>query len=162
MRRAELSDLQTVRWIAADAFAASQKATGLVLGPVSEDYRPRIERGEIWLLEVGTEPVGLAALERCPDHMFIYVIAVRANMQGKGFGSGLLDFAEHQAGAAGFAKVRLEVRSPVNRDRLVRFYERHGYTMTGTLPHPRRVGQTVVGMAKQLPTTEAARTGGDD
>jgi hypothetical protein len=60
VRRADQSDLAVVQRISADAYiAAYVPMLGYIPLPAEEDYRPRIERGEVWLLECGDSDVGL-------------------------------------------------------------------------------------------------------
>ncbi|TIN45923.1 MAG: GNAT family N-acetyltransferase, partial [Mesorhizobium sp.] len=58
--------------------------------PVTEDYAPRIARGEVWVLESGGGLAGLITLERHDDHAMIFSVAVSPDFQGKGFGIALL------------------------------------------------------------------------
>src|ERR1700747_2835681 len=78
IRRTKKSDLAVVQGISAEAYTAGY---GPVLGyiplPAEEDYRPRIERGEVWLLACGASDVGVAVLEERRDHLLVYSIAVR-------------------------------------------------------------------------------------
>jgi hypothetical protein len=56
--QADLADLGAIQRISADAYApAHMAALGVIPRPAVEDYRPRIERGEVWLLEAGGEPI---------------------------------------------------------------------------------------------------------
>ena len=61
VRRADLSDLGAVQRINADAYTqAYQTICGFVPKPAFEDYRPRIDRGEVWILERDGQPIGIA------------------------------------------------------------------------------------------------------
>ena len=52
-RRAARADLSAVQEISKAAYVpAYLEAIGAVPKPALEDYGPRIERGEVWLLEV--------------------------------------------------------------------------------------------------------------
>src|ERR1700681_1858837 len=87
MRRATSSDIDIVRGISSEAYLPYEAEIGIVPIPAVEDYGPRINRGEVWLLEEDREAVGLAVLEQRPDHLFVYSIAVRPDRQGEGHGS---------------------------------------------------------------------------
>lgn len=106
LRQATALDIEIVRSISADAYLPYEASIGFVPFPAIEDYGPRIERGEVWLLDVGGEVVGVAVLELKPDHLFVYSIAVRPDRQGKGHGKALLEFTFRQAVQHGVGEVR--------------------------------------------------------
>ncbi len=108
IRRAALSDLQTVRKISADAYIPAYQSTiGAVPKPAFEDYRPRIEQGQVWLLEAAGEVVGVMVLEENPDHLLVYSIAVRPDCQGRGYSTALLRCADQRARTCETREVRL-------------------------------------------------------
>ena len=77
IRQADLADLGAVQRKSAGAYTpACMTALGVIPRHAVEDYRPRIERGEVWSLEAGGEPVGLIVLEARPDHLLVYSVAV--------------------------------------------------------------------------------------
>ncbi|TGT75849.1 GNAT family N-acetyltransferase [bacterium M00.F.Ca.ET.159.01.1.1] len=120
--------------------------------PVTEDYKPRIERGEIWLLEEGAELAGLIVLERHPDHALIFSVAVAPAFQGRKLGIKLLDFAEDQARSWGVPEVRLYTNSRMERN--IALYAAYGFRETGRRANPYRPGWVLVDMAK--PVSKAA------
>src|SRR6266404_1516113 len=84
VRRAGPSDVGVVQQISADAYIPAYKAViGAIPKPAFEDYTPRIQRGEVWILEVDGEAVGVAVLEERSDHLLVYSIAVRPEEQRK-------------------------------------------------------------------------------
>jgi hypothetical protein len=65
IRRAAPGDVDIVQRISADAYIpAYMSVLGTIPKPATEDYRPRIERGEVWILEIEGEPTGIVVLER--------------------------------------------------------------------------------------------------
>ena len=150
IRRAEKADLAVVRRISADAYIAAYVPTlGYVPLPAEEDYGPRIERGEVWLLACGDRDVAVAVLEERPDRLLLYSIAVRPSEQGKGYGRALLDFADQRATALGRAEIRLYTN--VRMEKNIALYRRHGYVELGTRPHPSRAGEMLVDMVRAVP-----------
>jgi ribosomal protein S18 acetylase RimI-like enzyme len=150
IRRADQSDLAVVQGISADAYiAAYVPALGYIPLPAEEDYGPRIERGEVWLLACGDSDVGVAVLEERRDHLLVYSIAVRPTEQGRGHGRALLDFADQRAIALGLAVIRLYTN--VRMEKNIALYRRHGYVETGTRPHPSRVDEMLVDMVRTVP-----------
>jgi ribosomal protein S18 acetylase RimI-like enzyme len=142
--------LAVVQRISADAYiAAYLPVLGYIPLPAEEDYGPRIERGEVWLLACGDSDVGVAVLEERPDHLLVYSIAVRPTEQGQGHGRVLLDFADQRAAALGVAEIRLYTN--VRMVKNIALYRRHGYVEVGTRPHPSRAGEMLVDMVRSVP-----------
>jgi len=122
---------------------------GTVPKPATEDYRWRIKKGEVWILEVEGRPIGVAVLEVNADHLLIYSIAVAPEAQGKGYGGKLLDLADNQAIEHGLEEVRLYTNEQMERN--LALYRRHGFVEVEKRPHPSRPGQVLVDMARKLP-----------
>src|SRR5215469_1083046 len=98
IRRADPGDADAVQRISSDAYIPPYTAVlGTVPKPAIENYGPRIERGEVWILEIKGEPTGIAVLEENTEYLLIYSIAVRPEAQQKGYGRALLDFADKRA-----------------------------------------------------------------
>lgn len=148
MRRALISDIATVQAITRDAYAAFQALIGVEPWPVREDYRPRIEQGEVWLMEVDGEAVGVISVEHHADHLDVFSVAVRTDRQGRGHGRAMLDLADRQAAQAGFDEVRLYTNALMERQ--IALYERCGYRVVARRPHPFLEGHTLVDMTKRL------------
>ncbi|MFK0688228.1 GNAT family N-acetyltransferase [Mesorhizobium sp. IMUNJ 23033] len=148
IRQALAGDLQTVLSLTEAAYAPYTALLGAPPIPVTEDYAPRIERGEVWLLESGSELAGLIVLERHPDHAMIFSVAVSPAFQGKKLGNRLLDFAEEQTRLWGLPEVRLYTNSRMERN--IALYVAYGFQETGRRPNPYRPGWTVVDMAKPV------------
>jgi ribosomal protein S18 acetylase RimI-like enzyme len=146
-RRADIADLATVERITAAAYAPYDAVLGYPPVPVTEDYRPRLARGEVWLQDSAT-PAALAVLEIHPDHLMIFSLAILPEHQGRGLGQRLLQFAEERAAAEGKAEIRLYTNAKMERN--IGIYLRAGYRETGRRPNPRRPAFTIVDMVKQL------------
>lgn len=154
-RRAGPADLATIGQLTAAAYAPYTVMFGAPPLPVTEDYAPRLARSEVWLLEDAGAAVALVVLERRPDHLMIYSLAVAPDRQGQGHGRRLLALAEDEARAAGLAELRLFTNSRMARN--IALYERFGYQELGRRPNPTRSGWVLVDMAKRLPHTPAAQ-----
>lgn len=150
MRLARLEDLAAVVSLTNEAYAPYTALFGAPPIPVAEDYAPRIERGEVWLLESGSDLAGLIVIERHPDHAMIFSVAVSPAFQGKGLGIALLDFADEQTRQWGLPEVRLYTNSRMERN--IALYTAYGFHETGRRPNPYRPGWTVVDMAKSVQT----------
>jgi ribosomal protein S18 acetylase RimI-like enzyme len=149
LRRADTVDKEAVQRISADAYIPAYMAVlGTIPKPATEDYGERIEKGEVWILEVEGEPTGVAILEEYANHLMIYSIAVKPDAQRKGYGSTLLDFADQRAIELGLHQVRLYTNERMERN--LTLYRRHGFVEVGTRPHPSRPGQVLVDMVRKL------------
>jgi GNAT superfamily N-acetyltransferase len=149
IRPALPAEADRVREISAEAYVpAYEPVIGAVPKPAFEDYLPRIEREEVWLLETADGLAGLAVLEKRLDHLLVYSIAVRPSHQRKGYGRMLLQFAEECAIGAGMRDIRLYTNLRMAGN--LRLYRACGYLETGRRPHPNRPGEILVDLAKSL------------
>ena len=65
-----------VQRISADAYiAAYVPVPGYIPFLAEENYGPRIERSEVWLLTCDDGDVGVAMLEERRDHLLLYSVA---------------------------------------------------------------------------------------
>jgi ribosomal protein S18 acetylase RimI-like enzyme len=150
IRRAGPGDAEMVQRISADAYIPAYVAVlGTIPKPATEDYGPRIERGEVWILEIEGEPTGIAVLEENTEYLLIYSIAVRPEAQRKGYARALLDFADKRAVEIGLHEVRLYTNEQMERN--LRLYRQHGFLQMRKRPHPSRPGQVLVDMVRKLP-----------
>ncbi|CCV14112.1 GNAT family N-acetyltransferase [Mesorhizobium sp. STM 4661] len=147
-RRALPGDLQTVVSLTEAAYAPYTALLGAPPVPVTEDYAPCIERGEVWLLESGNELAGLIVIERHPDHAMIFSVAVSPAFQGKRLGIALLNFADEQTRLWHLPEVRLYTNARMERN--IALYTAYGFRETGRRPNPYRPGWMVVDMAKPV------------
>lgn len=154
IRRALAGDLDAVVQLTTAAYAPYTALLGAPPIPVTEDYAPRIERGEVWLLESDDETAGLLVLERHADHAMIFSVAVAPASQGKGFGISLLNHADEQTRLQGLPEVRLYTNAKMERN--IALYKGYGFHETGRRPNPYRPGWTIVDMGKTVETIATA------
>ena len=148
LRKALAGDLQTVVSLTTAAYAPYSALFGAPPIPVTEDYAPRIARGEVWLLESGGELAGLLTLERHDDHAMIFSVAVAPEFQGKGFGIALLRHADEQTRLWRLPEVRLYTNARMERN--IALYLAYGFHETGRRPNPYRPGWMLVDMTKAM------------
>lgn len=149
VRLALPAEADLVRRLSAEAYGPAYSALpGDAPLPAREDYRPRIERGEVWILEVGRAPCGVLVLLTRADHLLVYSVAVTPSLQGQGYGAGLLSFAEGRACSLWLPAVRLYTNARMARN--LAFYERCGFVRVGARPHPTRPGETLIDLEKRL------------
>jgi hypothetical protein len=66
-RRADIVDKKAVQRINVDAYVPAYMAVlGTIPKPATEDYGARIEKGEVWILEVEGEPTGSPSWKKTP------------------------------------------------------------------------------------------------
>ncbi|WP_425283295.1 GNAT family N-acetyltransferase [Martelella endophytica] len=147
-RRAVLSDLQSVADLTREAYAVYLPVLGYPPVPVTEDYAPRIERGEVWLFADGSDIAGLCVTELLPDHLMLFSIVVAPPHQGKGYAVIMLNWLRELARAEGLAELRLYTNALMTRN--IELYRRFGFIETGRRPNPRQPGFTIVDMAMPL------------
>ncbi|MEI9409851.1 GNAT family N-acetyltransferase [Mesorhizobium salmacidum] len=148
MRLAGPEDLAAIVALTQAAYASYNAILDAPPIPVTEDYAPRIQRGEVWLLESGNDPAGLIVLERHEDHAMIFSVAVSPAFQGKKLGIALLNHADEQARLWGLLEVRLYTNAKMERN--IALYAAYGYRETGRRPNPYRPGWILVEMAKPI------------
>ncbi|MBZ9960979.1 GNAT family N-acetyltransferase [Mesorhizobium sp. BR1-1-14] len=154
IRKALAPDVTAVMTLTTDAYASYTALLGGPPIPVTEDYAPRIARGEVWLLESGDDLAGLIVQERHEDHAMIFSVVVAPGFQGKGFGIALLKHADQQARLWGVPEVRLYTNAKMERN--IALYLAYGYRETGRRPNPYRPGWVLVDMAKPVDEVTAA------
>jgi GNAT superfamily N-acetyltransferase len=98
----------------------------------------RIERGEMYLAELGGRPVGTLALQWSDEEVwgnvtkdagYVHGIAIRRSLAGKELGRELLRWAENRAASSGKKYLRLDCKAG-NRG-LNEYYERAGFSRRG-------------------------------
>lgn len=148
MRPARLEDLAAVQSVTEAAYEPYRALLGGPPLPVTEDYAPRILRGEVWLREQDEVVAALAVFERHADHLLIFSIAVAPACQGQGLGIELLKFLDGKAAEWGLPEVRLYTKSRMERN--IALYRAYGFQETGRRPNPYRPGWTLVDMTKSI------------
>lgn len=148
MRPARLKDLAAVQSVTEAAYEPYQALLGGPPLPVTEDYAPRILRGEVWLRERNEAVSALAVVERHADHLMIFSLAVAPAYQRQGLGIELLRFVDAKAAEWGLPEVRLYTNSRMERN--IALYRAYGFQETGRRPNPYRPGWTLVDMTKSI------------
>ncbi|RWF45623.1 GNAT family N-acetyltransferase [Mesorhizobium sp. M00.F.Ca.ET.151.01.1.1] len=154
VRLARPEDLAAIVALTQAAYAPYNAILDAPPIPVTEDYPPRVAQGEVWLLERDATLAGLITLERHPDHVMIFSVAVAPGSQGKGFGIALLNHADEQASLWGLPEVRLYTNAKMERN--IALYLAYGFHETGRRPNPYRPGWVLVDMAKPVDRPTAA------
>ena len=109
-----------------------------------EELDERIERGELFVVDLDGEPAATFTLlwddpsfwgERPQDAAYLHKLAVRPRFRGRGIGARVVEWAERRAAEAGRAYLRLDCRR--DDPRIRGYYERLGFEHRGDVDPPR-------------------------
>lgn len=143
--RAAGADVDVCLTILLDA-AARQAALGARVWPAEHlaAFVPEAAaRGELYLTQVGDEPLGTITLqwadphfwgERPDDAGYVHKLAVPQAAAGRGVGAALLRWAEEQVVAAGRVFVRLDCDA--DNPRINAYYRAAGFTLADVHTFP--------------------------
>lgn len=129
IRKATIEDLGAVERIVAEAFSPYIARIGRRPAPMDDDYRARIEAGEV---DVFVDDDGVAAvlvLETDRDPAVLETIAVADRTRGRGLGRRLVAHAEAASRAAGCRTISLFTHEKMTENRAIYphlgFHETH-------------------------------------
>jgi len=149
IRLATTTDRESTQRISVDAYTkAYLPVIGAIPKPALEDYTPRIEAGQVFVIEKSDQVSGVLVLEPRDVYVLIYSVAVDPTVKNKGFGAALMRFAESYAKNINVRELRLFTNSRMHRN--LEFYRRLGFVEIGTRAHPTRVGERLVDMSRIL------------
>jgi GNAT superfamily N-acetyltransferase len=146
IRKALASDAATLAEITDAAYAKYIPQMGRKPLPMTADHRQLAVEHDAWLILSDEQPAGLIELEREPDCMLIYSVAIRPEFQSQGLGRQLLAFAEQEARRFGYNRIRLYTNAIMQSN--IALYTWLGYQETG---RETSSAGTRVFMAKELP-----------
>lgn len=124
--------------LAVPATAESESAT--------RTYQSLAEGGAI-IARLEGRPVGSARFQVKPNFLYVERVAVLPEFKGKGVGSAMLEYMDMAARHLERPNLRLGTRGSMQRN--VELYQRHGYDIVSTWPHPRG-DDTIILMLKRL------------
>lgn len=145
IRRAAAGDAAVLSEITDAAYAKYIPALGRKPQPMTVDHRQLAVEHDAWLILWDGQPVGLIELEREPDCMHIFNVAIRPEYQSRGLGRRLLDWAEQETRRQGLPRLRLYTNAIMQSN--IALYLRLGYRETRREPY---LGSTLVHMDKEL------------
>ncbi|MCB8822534.1 GNAT family N-acetyltransferase [Microvirga rosea] len=106
IRSATPADLRAVEAAVRAAYGSYVVRIGKEPGPMQDDYATLIDQGRVYVIDDGGV-VGVLVLIPEQEAMLLDNIAVKPEVQGKGYGRRLLAFAEDEARRHGLRRVRL-------------------------------------------------------
>lgn len=128
IRKATLDDLAEVERLVAAAFALYVPRMGRRPAPMDDDYRARIEAGEVDVLVDAEGIGGVVVLETDHDPSVLETIAIAERLRGRGLGRILVAHAEAASRAAGCRTISLFTHEKMTENQAI--YPRLGFVET--------------------------------
>ena len=128
-RRATHDDVDGIRRLVADAFGKYVDRIGKPPAPMTADYAELIDTSRVWVIEQGSDVVGVLVTQAQGDHLLLDSVAVAPTAQGGGHGRALLERADQDAREQGLPEVRLCTNEAMTEN--LEFYPRRGFHETG-------------------------------
>lgn len=107
VRAAVPGDVPAIETLVRSAYSKYIERIGKPPAPMTADYGQLVDKGDVWVLELDGEVVGLIILKSAADHLLLSNVAVSPDHQGRGLGSKLIAHAEAQARQRGLREMRL-------------------------------------------------------
>ena len=126
LKQASASDRDEVLQLLRDAFASYMAKLGRVVEADSFDWLPQaLDDGQVHAASGAGGIEGVLVEEPLGRTLYVKVVAVRPDRQGKGLGSRMLSEIEARARARGFEALTLDTAAVM--EDLLRLYGRHGF-----------------------------------
>jgi ribosomal protein S18 acetylase RimI-like enzyme len=121
-------DVSAIESIVRTAYQHYIARIGQPPGPMTDDYHAQVASGNVWVLVLDGEIVGLVVLVPEPGYMLLENIAIAPNKQRLGFGRRLIEFAEARSRQCGYREIRLYTNELMQEN--LAWYARLGYQET--------------------------------
>ena len=125
IRQASYGDLQAIQSIVDAAYKHYTARIGRPPGPMTDDYATHVASGNVWVLLVDGEVIGVVVLLTGPDHLLLDNVAVVPEKQRQGFGRLLIGFAEEVARQRGYGEIQLYTNELMHEN--LALYSKLGY-----------------------------------
>lgn len=125
IRLARDADVSAIKQIVRDAYSHYVTRIGREPAPMTEDYAPLVQNGDVWLVVGEDDIAGLIVLRIREDHLLVSNVAVATQFQGRGLGRRLLDHAERYAREKGKNELRLYTNELMHEN--LKIYQRLGW-----------------------------------
>ncbi len=128
LRLALHDDVPAIEDIVRAAYTHYISVIGRKLGPMLDDYTVLVANGRVFVAEMNGTAQGILVLIPQDDAMLLDNIAVAPQVQGRGLGKYMLQFAENLAVKRGYNAIRLYTHEMMIEN--IRLYKRIGYFET--------------------------------
>jgi ribosomal protein S18 acetylase RimI-like enzyme len=125
IRRGSEEEIRAIACIVQAAYQHYIPRIGQPPGPMTDDYRAQVASGNVWVLVLDGEIVGLVVLVPEPACMLLENVAVAPDKQRLGFGRRLVEFAEARSRQCGYREIRLYTNELMHEN--LAWYRRLGY-----------------------------------
>jgi ribosomal protein S18 acetylase RimI-like enzyme len=125
VRLAQPTEADAVRDLVREAYQHYVARLGREPGPMRGDDQRRITDGQVWVLDVEGQIMGVVVLKERPDGFLLDNIVVAPSAQGQGYGRQLIAFAEEEARRRGYDEIRLYTNELMTEN--IALYQRLGY-----------------------------------
>ncbi|KFG69918.1 GNAT family N-acetyltransferase [Microvirga sp. BSC39] len=126
LRAAGPNDVPAIEALVRSAYSPYIDRIGKPPAPMTCDYGRLVDEGDVWVLELDRDVVGLIILKSATDHLLLSNVAVSPAHQGRGLGAKLLAHAEAQARQRGFREMRLYTNELMHENLVI--YGKLGWT----------------------------------
>jgi ribosomal protein S18 acetylase RimI-like enzyme len=92
---------------------------------MTDDYATHVASGNVWVLLVDGEIIGVVVLLTGPDHLLLDNVAVVSEKQRQGFGRLLIGFAEEVARQREYGEIQLYTNELMHEN--LALYNKLGY-----------------------------------
>jgi ribosomal protein S18 acetylase RimI-like enzyme len=128
IRRGSEEEVPAIEGIVRAAYQHYIPRIGKPPQPMTDNYHAQVASGNVWVLVVDREIVGLVVLVPEADSLLLENIAVAPEKQRLGFGRRLIEFAEARARQCGYRKIHLYTHELMHEN--LAWYARLGYQET--------------------------------
>jgi GNAT superfamily N-acetyltransferase len=125
IRQASYGDLGAIQCVVDAAYKHYTARIGRPPAPVTDDYATHVASGNVWVLLVDGDVIGVVVLLSGHDHLLLDNIAVVPEKQRQGFGRLLIGFAEEVARQRGHGEIQLYTNELMHENRAL--YSKLGY-----------------------------------
>ncbi len=125
VRLAKTSEAEAVQQCVWEAFTPYIERIGKPPAPMLADFPAIIAAGQVWVVEIDNQVVGVLVQYKTQDGFYIDTVAAIPAFQGKGVGRALLVFAEDEARRRGYGSVYLCTNVKMTENQVL--YPKIGY-----------------------------------
>lgn len=125
VRQASYKDLKAIQRIVDAAYEHYTSRIGKRPAPMADDYATHVASGNVWVLLIEGEVIGVIVLLTGPDHLLPDNVAVVPAKQHQGFGRFLIGFAEEVARQRGYGEIQLYTNELMHEN--LALYSKLGY-----------------------------------
>lgn len=122
-------DVPAIEHVVRRAYMNYISRIGKPPAPMTDDYRQHVASGNVWVLLLHDEIIGIIVLLPKADYMLLNNLAVTPEKQRSGFGRRLMLFAEVKARRCGYKEIQLYTNQLMVEN--IAFYKKLGYRETG-------------------------------